>query len=370
MDLLLIIRGLAAASVVVWHTVGYQGGFPLVNIPGRIAVWVFFGISGYVIAYGFLHRRYLFDSLGLQHFYLNRFFRIYPLFLLLSLLGWLTIWAGSGSNPLNWKDVSSQIFALQFNHGYKLNGVFWTLGLEIQFYVIAPALAMLFFIKDAQWRWTVIAACYATLLAFNWFAVRYMAWSVDGRNLISVLPHFFVGMVGCGLVSSFNRSNRKGVAYLMGALACLLASNWLYHMQPDLFWSVRGTFLVNAMILFFIFAHASFQPTNANPSRLTRAFLWMGTLSYGIYAWHAYLMSSIDWLTRDLTSLLLASVAIAYISYRWVELPALKLKRWQGTGVDAGKMEVLPGRPAPFADTSVGAIVAHGRKTHRKKESP
>ena len=340
MDLLLIIRGLAAISVVVWHTVGYQGGLPLINIPGRIAVWVFFGISGYVIAYGFLHRRYLFDSLGLKNFYLNRFLRIYPLFLLLSLFGWLTIWAGSGSNPLKWEDLPSQIFALQFDHGYKLNGVFWTLGLEIQFYLIAPALAMLFFIKDAKWRWTTIAAFYFVSLAFNWSAVRYMAWSVDGRNLMSVLPHFFVGMVGCGLVTSVKHSKRKATGYLMGALVCLVVSNWFYHKQPDWFWSVRGTVLVDAMILLFIFAHASIQPPHAAPSRLTRAFLWMGTLSYGIYAWHAYLMSSVDWISTDLGALLLASTLLAYVSYRWVELPTLKLKRWQGDGSRVEKPSV------------------------------
>lgn len=144
MDLLLIIRGLAAISVVVWHTVGYDAGLPLVNIPGRVAIWIFFGISGYVIAYGFLHKRYLLDGPGLKHFYLNRFLRIYPLFLLLSVLGWLTMWLGSGTNPLEWGDLPGQFFGLQFNHAYKLNGLFWTLGLEIQFYAIAPALAMLF----------------------------------------------------------------------------------------------------------------------------------------------------------------------------------------------------------------------------------
>jgi peptidoglycan/LPS O-acetylase OafA/YrhL len=115
-----------------------------VNVPGRTAVWIFFGISGYVIAYGFLRRRYLIDGAGLKHFYLNRFLRIYPLFLLLSVLGWLTIWANSGVNPLEWRDLPGQFFGLQFDHAYKLNGVFWTLGLEIQFYAMAPALVILF----------------------------------------------------------------------------------------------------------------------------------------------------------------------------------------------------------------------------------
>lgn len=81
----------------------------------------------------------------------------------------------------------------------------------------------------------------------------------------------------------------------------------------------------------------------------------MGTLSYGIYAWHAYLMASIDRLSTDWVTLLLASVAIAYVSYRWVELPALKLKRWQGAGRQAENPEAPPGVLAPSEDTSAGA---------------
>jgi peptidoglycan/LPS O-acetylase OafA/YrhL len=335
MDLTLIIRGLAAIAVVVWHTVGHNADLPLLNIPGRTAVWMFFGISGYVIAYGFLHRRYLFNSPGLKNFYLNRFLRIYPLFLLLSIMGWLTQWVDSGINPLEWRDVPSQFLGLQFHHAYKLNGVFWTLGLEIQFYLIAPALAMMFAIKNIGWRWMTVAACYGGMLVTHGLAVIYWGWSADGRNIISVLPHFLAGMAGCGMAASLKAEHTKAIGYLAGGVICLVVSNWLYHRQPALFWSV-GTVVVDIMILFFIFAHTSLQPTIASSSRLTRSLMWMGTLSYGIYAWHSYLMSSIAWLSTNWLALLLTSIAFAYVSYRWLELPALKLKRWQSFERQAG----------------------------------
>lgn len=140
----------------------------------------------------------------------------------------------------------------------------------------------------------------------------------------------------------------------MGGLICLVASNWLYHKQPVWFWNTRGTVLVDAMILLFIFAHASLQPPVATASRWMRTLLWMGTLSYGIYAWHAYLMASIDWLSTDWAALLLASVAIAYVSYRWVELPALKLKRWQGAGRQTEKPVPSPGVLASSSGAGAG----------------
>jgi peptidoglycan/LPS O-acetylase OafA/YrhL len=46
-DLLLIVRGILAVSVLFWHIEGYKETIPhIFNIPGRTAVWIFFGISG------------------------------------------------------------------------------------------------------------------------------------------------------------------------------------------------------------------------------------------------------------------------------------------------------------------------------------
>ena len=88
MDLLLIVRGLAAIAVVFWHGFGaYHVNeiSSLINIPGRTAVWIFFGISGYVISYGFIHKKYSFNFSSLKNFYTNRLLRIYPLFICISL---------------------------------------------------------------------------------------------------------------------------------------------------------------------------------------------------------------------------------------------------------------------------------------------
>jgi peptidoglycan/LPS O-acetylase OafA/YrhL len=137
MDLLLVIRGLAALAVVVWHSTGYLGEFPaVVNLPGRTAVWLFFGMSGYVIAYGFIHKRYSLTLSDVKLFYLNRFLRIYPLFIALSFLAWISELAITGKSPIGIRDIPAQLLALQLHHDYVLNGVFWTLGIEIQYYYL------------------------------------------------------------------------------------------------------------------------------------------------------------------------------------------------------------------------------------------
>ena len=51
-DLSLMLRGFFASAVVFWHVRGYQIENPVwdfVNVPGRLSVWMFFGLSGYAL---------------------------------------------------------------------------------------------------------------------------------------------------------------------------------------------------------------------------------------------------------------------------------------------------------------------------------
>jgi peptidoglycan/LPS O-acetylase OafA/YrhL len=83
------------------------------------------------------------------------------------------------------------------------------------------------------------------------------------------------------------------------------------------------------MILLFILAYATFDKEKTSTSYLARGLAWMGTLSYGIYAWHAYLLTHVPWLSGHAVLLLVASITVAYLSYRLIELPAFRLKQWQ-----------------------------------------
>ena len=111
-DLLLILRGLAALSVGFWHVTGaYDPTLPAAfNTSGRTAVWLFFGISGYVIAYGFIHGRYRLVRSDLLQFYWNRFLRLYPLFFTLSVLSWATMWWKTGISPLGVAEIPASFW--------------------------------------------------------------------------------------------------------------------------------------------------------------------------------------------------------------------------------------------------------------------
>lgn len=333
MDLLLVIRGLAAILVVFWHGFGaYHVNeiSPLINTPGRTAVWIFFGISGYVISYGFIHKRYVFGFEGLKNYYVNRFLRIYPLFFCVALFAWAIEYTLSGSNPLGLKDFPSQLLGFQFHHNYILNGVFWTLGIEVQFYLIAPVLALIFTLLSKRFSVALGIIFYLALVGLQYLLVSKYGWNYDGRNIVSNLPHFFIGMIGCALVYGMKPSILRLLACLLSGIFFLGFSNYLYHKDPTTYWSFDGILLIDTLILLLIIAHGSLKKA-AYKNKAYLIFRFLGTLSYGIYAWHPLLMRLIDSIQEQpfylSVVILLLTIVISTISYYLIEKPFLKLKR-------------------------------------------
>lgn len=324
-DFLLIVRGIAALSVVLWHAGGYLGPYPWwMNVPGRTAVWIFFGISGYVIAYGFVHQRYSLTSTDLKDFYINRFLRIYPIFLVLTFLGWVTETLRLGSSPLSISDIPAQLFAIQFNQDYLLNGVFWTLGIELHFYLLAPLLVIPM-LQKKRWvyMWTP-AGLYSATIFWYIYAYKMLGWSFDGRNILTCLPHFLAGMIACRLTVPLSKNKLRFRLSLTSALALIVITNGMYHLAPHIFWSPLGILLVDIAVIFLVVAHRSWDKSMTDS---TAAITWLGVLSYGLYAWHGYWIKTLTELEQHVLTLALLSLFTAYLSYRLVEAPAQKMKR-------------------------------------------
>lgn len=324
-DLLLIVRGIAALSVVFWHAGGYLEPYPAwMNIPGRTAVWIFFGISGYVIAHGFVHGRYGLNGKDLQDFYVNRLLRIYPVFLALTLVGWMTETLRTGTSPLSMAELPSQLLAFQFNQDYALNGVFWTLGIELHFYLLAPLLMLPLLSKHpARWLWGPVVL-YAAFVGWGVLASKTLGWSFDGRNIVACLPHFIAGMTACRAVAHTRPNRSRLIGSLVAAITLLVVTNLFYHRFPHRYWGPTGIILTDAVVVCLVVAHASW----AGQKTVTVGMLTkLGVLSYGLYAWHGYWLKTMPEMVHHALALAGLSLASAYLTYKWVERPALRLKR-------------------------------------------
>lgn len=194
-DLSLILRGLFATAVVWWHTVGayHTDTIPhWLNVPGRVSVWIFFGLSGYVIGHGFFSGRYRTDLAGLRVYLSRRAARILPLFWLVTALAVALTLVRGGPLDVSAGNLMAAVFALQWSNTRYFVGVFWTLGLELQFYLVAPALMALLMARHRATLPLLCALWVALMLGFG--------ADIDNRSVAGNLQHFLAGIAVAALV--------------------------------------------------------------------------------------------------------------------------------------------------------------------------
>ncbi|MEP9318842.1 acyltransferase [Pseudomonas sp. LABIM340] len=140
-----VLRGFAALGVVFFHVL-YLSGLPQTAITnflfGRLdfLVRLFFSISAFSICYAYYNR--IDSKVQLRSFYINRFFRIAPLFYFALALSIAISYILGRGLPSLYDFVLSLSFLFPFvpgKHGSLVGGG-WSLGLEWLFYVFFPIL--------------------------------------------------------------------------------------------------------------------------------------------------------------------------------------------------------------------------------------
>lgn len=354
-----IVRGFAALSVLVYHLIPHweweafpQSG-PLVWFrSGWMAVDVFFVISGFVIGLSAFGR---IDAQGRgfrADFLRARLARIVPLHYLTLLAFVLLVQpALPGQAGLAHDLLAHLLFVHNLFPGYygSINGPNWSLGTEMQFYLlvalIAPWLrsarpwqfALLFVATAWAWRWGAHAMLGAADTDRAYMAQTQLPGMLDAFAVGLLLARFVRTAAGQSLLKLLGREARWRYALLaLTALAwwALFSVYYAHH-----FWEER------AMAVFFrtglaCCAAAVLVLACAWPMPKRRALvalpLYLGKISFGIYLWHLPVLLLLARHTRleplaALPLAVLCTVGLAALTWHLFEQPLLR--RW--------------GRPAP-----------------------
>lgn len=321
LDFLLCSRGVLALLVILWHVEGYKGNFhDLINVPGRTAVILFFGMSGYLISYGFIFEKYAFNKNDLRLFYTRRVFRIMPLFLLISITTILYDYFSSGQLLFTGEQIFSDLFMIQFNHFYPLNSVFWTLGVEMQFYLLAPIIAYftIYYLKTFTNQ-----LCFYCILFGVYLFMAYLN-GPDNRNILENLFHFYSGIWTCIYIKNFGRPKISNRILLVLIFISITLSNYFYHTSGRIYFTL-GFLVINLSIPMLIFIHHNLnQFTYRDKFHLSSFFLKLGTISYGVYAWHPIVLKLMNKQNHfKLIFIVILTVIVSYLSYNFFEKPIL-----------------------------------------------
>lgn len=175
------LRFVAIAAVVLFHLGGYtaltnmagarvqpgEAWLPRLLSIGHWGVQLFFVLSGFLLALPFAKWRLGVGSKpSLKTYYLRRLSRLEPPYIaamLLLFIGGIRLLGTAGFS--RWPNLlASLVYQHNLIYGMAsvVNDVAWTLEVEVQFYVLAPFLAVVFSVKDA---WVRRAAVLALILA-------------------------------------------------------------------------------------------------------------------------------------------------------------------------------------------------------------
>lgn len=336
------IRCIAALAVIYIHIaeVAYKNRFSTYAVEhylfyffseyfdlGKIAVVMFFAVSGFVIPFSLLKA----NKAPLRSFAISRFFRLYPAYWGSMVLALLII-------PLVRGDVFtlSQIIAngtmlQQFLGQQNILGVYWTLQIEILFYVVS---AMLFYVRllhkpDAA----AGAVVFFLLCAVVMGAARYGT----GIKLPVAIPLGLTVMFW-GLLWRHGAGEEAGAHMRRLILATSLLIIFTVPVVSLLSYNVdmgfgetwyRYTIAYYAgMALFALFT---------TKLRITHpVFVWLGAISYSVYLLGPVAQPIVEYVLPyrqlapypvHITIILTFALAVimAYLSYRFIELPSQKL---------------------------------------------
>lgn len=358
------LRGIGAVAVVAEHSlpwmmpVAYPRFLPLHL--GLYGVMVFFLVSGYIIPAS-LERHG-----DVRRFWIGRFFRLYPLYLVvitvvLAVSWWMPIREGVRRE---WSTVPAHVTMLldTVQHG-GLVDTMWTLSYEMVFYLLVTLLflvgahrrsghlAILFgvaslvvglvvtgAVTDGGWASYVSCVIFvvgmACLITGRFRMAAACALGVMGAAL-TLFTSFVPWLGGTILAVMFTGTaihrwqHGRGPLWPVLAAGALVGAVPLFAHQTGWRWVQPDMWLFTLALAGLTFAAGMLLRERRIPAVLT----WLGLVSYSLYLVHHPILRAVTYITGDLRSwpvhhqAIIVGVAVAlilvtsWLTYRYIERP-------------------------------------------------
>jgi peptidoglycan/LPS O-acetylase OafA/YrhL len=335
-------RGLAALVVLVWH---YQhfffatagAGSPNIarsNQPFYFALKPFYTDGWYAVQYFWMISGFVFAAVYVatpattRAFVVHRIARLYPLQLLtLVVVAALQILSQAvcgheqiyGNNDL-WHFLLNLFFASHWGleNGFSFNGPVWSVSIEILIY------AVFWVTLPFMYRWGAVGP--AVFAGLSWVLHYETPLLYIDEDALCCSFYFFLGIVAWIVARQFQRRPLPLLTASM-LFACAGLSIFLYRQHSTN--SVGMPLFLVGILLFFCAVEVGGRGNLFRPMR------WFGDTTYGTYLWHIPIqISTLIVLDRFvgsreialhwwfLVAFICLTVAVARLSFIWVERPA------------------------------------------------
>ncbi|MAM75769.1 acyltransferase [uncultured Tistrella sp.] len=302
-------RGVAALMVAFYHLSGYKS----LNIShyldfGKIGVYLFFFVSGYLIVDSSAGR-------SVRDFVVGRFFRLFPLYWV-SVVFMLLVIPRSFDTPT----ILMNFTMFQQFFGFEIvQAVYWTLTIEMVFYITIIMAIVLFGSRMLDFLWLYFGASIVLALALTWVMIT--KW--EGAPVA-----IGMGLATMYLAAIIKRHGLKATSSL-AALAVYAATGLASSYYG---YGSNGTVEFIRYLLTYSVALAIALVIYACRNRYQGKFTMYGELSYGLYLFHLpvfyFLALIVDGLEYGPVAWVVTSIltlAICYVLHRWVEKPCIRM---------------------------------------------
>jgi len=294
----------------------YDWGTPLADMAslGSLGVDIFFMISGYVIAMSAQHR-------SARAFLASRAARLLPAFWCCCLLTWLLIRLDPAYRTVTVGQLVANLFLVARPLGHEfVDGVYWSLVIEVRFYLMVALLLWWFGMRRFVWFLALWLAS----------ALIEVTSGMPGALRVLVLPQFAPYFVAGGALCLIGRGQRVGLAYGLFTVALVLACTATAGRLSPIF---EGQELVAAGML-CVAAFVLWLIATGRLARLGRPWMQLaGALTFPLYLLHEDLgflvmrhfpLTGVGWIDHRLTITLVALalfLGLSYVVVTWVEGP-------------------------------------------------
>jgi peptidoglycan/LPS O-acetylase OafA/YrhL len=334
------VRGVAILFVMAFHFRASEHALPTRG--GFLGVDVFFVLSGFLITALLVEEHMRSGAIRFSAFYARRALRLLPALatVIAVWLAWVSLFDHGAAHGAYREAVAAVLYGENWFHGLSSFNAgppaglahTWSLSIEEQFYILWPAMLWLLLRRGIGFATAATALALAAVPV-----IRLLQWDADpsvNRLYFSTQTRADTLLAGCLLALLLSNGYLRGrtaeaLRWLLPPAFAFVAYSlvFAYHRSPFLYEGGYTVFaLATAIVLWGVlergFIHRLLE---------SRALLWIGRRSYGLYLWHwpVFWVALDYWRHAKIASVVALPLTFlfAWASYRWIELPFLHLKR-------------------------------------------
>jgi peptidoglycan/LPS O-acetylase OafA/YrhL len=340
------LRFILALIVIIYHVSNFSKnrGFPFYNDlaifnKGTEAVFVFFSLSGFLIIKQLFSEKKETNTINLKAFYTRRALRIFPLYYLVLIIGFLYYrqilpYFGfdyeNNYNLINGILLSISFFPNIFST-YSPGGIIeilWSIGIEEQFYLFIAPLILLLPLK----RVILFLSAFTIL----YFLIFFSEQIIFFREYNMMFFYFSFGGI-CSILLNNNLIHIfiKRMRFVI-LLICLVFffTNIFKNNFNNIFYTLFSTILFG-----FTVSALAIKPIKILENK---AMIYLGKISYGIYMYHAIMIQFVGFIYLRYISkfefnntlnillinslIILTTIIISHFSFKYYESYFLNFK--------------------------------------------